>query len=180
MTAAIAIADLARAIHSEWCKARKREGWRSGPADVHARTSPYLKPLNEFSSLEWRRERWLALTDIIAIADCRPSSLDSLRIAGASLNPVPDEIDAIGRRAHAAWAAINHELGFLDVRVGIAFDDLDQAAKERCRSNIACDIEAVRKLTTPFANDTISIRLCADMRTDTPMADAVLNAMAMN
>ena len=177
MTATIAVADLARAIHSEWSQARKREGWRLGPADADARMSPFLKPLDEFSSLEWRRERWLALTDIIAIAGCRPASLDSLRIAWASLHAAHHEIDVIGRRAHAAWAAINQALGFLDTRAGIAFDDLDQPAKARCRSNIACDIEAVRKLTAPLAKRTISICLCADMRTDTPMAEAVLNTM---
>lgn len=177
MNATIAVADLARAVHSEWSKARKREGWRLGPADGDARTSPFLKSLDEFSSLEWRRERWLALADIVAIAGCRPASLDSLRIERASLHSPHDEIDAIGRRAHAAWAAINSRLGFSDARAEIAFDDLDQASKARCRGNIACDIVAVGKLTAPLVDETISIRLCADMRTETTMADAVLSAM---
>lgn len=152
---------LARQIHGVWRRTREREGWRLGAADVHAKTSPYLKPLSAFSDQEWRRERWLALADLLTIADSPQRDLSALSIDGEALR-APSLDDAMAARVHHAWGAINLYLGV--ERDYADFAALSPAAQALCRANVACDIEAIAALELSGA--TITVHACADMHAD--------------
>lgn len=183
MTQTLTVPQLARAIHAEWRSARERDGWGLGPPDAGAKTSPYLKPIEAFSALEWRRERWLALTDLLAIAAYAPTRLTPLEIPAAGVarlrsTGVVAQIDAIAQRTHAAWATINGALGVADRRTALSFDQLDDDAKARSRANVACDIAAIGALTQSYAAAPLRIIVCSDMRADVAIKSAVLAAIA--
>lgn len=183
MKQTLTVPRLARAIHAEWRRTRERDGWRFGPPDVAAKTSPYLKPLAAFTELEWRRERWLALTDLLAIAAHAPGRLAAVEIPTAAVARLQCEstvwdIDAVAGRAHAAWAAINQALGVADQRARLSFDDLDEDAKRRSRTNVACDIAAIAALTASYAPAPLHVAVCPDMSQDAALGAAVLAAAA--
>jgi hypothetical protein len=180
---AITVPELARAIHTEWRSVRERDGWRLGPPDVVGRTSPYLKSIDAFSDLEWRRERWLALTDLLAIAAHSPAGLDTVEFPLSTVSRLQapqrsHDINAIARRTHAAWVTINRMLGIADANASRPFDTLDDRAKNRSRANVACDIAAIAALTRDLALAPLRIVACPDMIADKLVGTAVLAAVA--
>jgi hypothetical protein len=178
----LAVPELARAVHAQWRSARERDGWRFGPPDVAAKTSPYLKPIEAFDELEWRRERWLALTDLLAIAAHAPARLTAIEIPTTMVSRLQCErtawdIEAIAGRAHSAWAAINQALGIADLRARLPFHDLNEDAKRRSRANVACDIAAIAALTQSYACARLRVHACTDMIADKHMCSMVLGAL---
>ncbi len=165
--AALPVAVLATRIHTVWRSRRERDGWRFGPHDARARTSPYLKPLDRFSRAEWRRERWLALTDLLAIADEPQCDIARIALSAAAVRRLradfaAADIDAIAVRIHGAWRRINTALGFSDVRTGLSFDDLSPEARALTRANVMCDIDAIRSLIEGRTGP-LRIAPCPDM-----------------
>ncbi len=177
----LTVVALAQRIHAEWRSARATDGWRLGAADAQAKTSPYLKPLVDFTPLEWRRERWLALTDLLTITGVKPRALASLRIEPAALRRVaqpfpPDNLDSVAMRVHQAWRVINRHFGFADPRADHPFADLAPAAQARCRANVVCDIEAIASLARELhPGKIISITVCEDMHADAALLAAAID-----
>lgn len=183
MRQTLTVPQLVRAVHGEWRRVRERDGWRLGPPNVAAKTSPYLKPIEAFNDLEWRRERWLALTDLLAIVAHAPASLAAIEVPAAMVTRLQCEttvwdIDAIAGRAHAAWAAINQALGIADPRAQLPFLELNEDAKRRSRDNVACDIAAIAGLAKAFRSAPLHVAVCPDMSADETLGAEVLFSVA--
>jgi hypothetical protein len=152
-------ARLAEEVHACWFRRRRSDGWTRGRADHSRKSSPYFKPLGEFTCHELEREVRLALNDlrgiILAIAMLHAASpfAEPTRasVAAQILHALRRNrrfVVKAARLIHAGWRDINRSLAAnaSDGRLGLAFDALRAADKRITMANVQADIEAVANL----------------------------------
>jgi hypothetical protein len=152
-------ARLAEEVHACWFRQRRSDGWTRGRADHSRKSSPYLKPLEEFTSHELEREVRLALNDLRGII----LAIEVLHAASPLAEPTRASEAAqmlhalrrnrrfvvkAARLIHAGWRDINRSLATeaSDRRLGLPFDALRAADKRITIANVRADIEAIANL----------------------------------
>lgn len=152
---------LARAVHAHWRDARLKAGWREGVYDRAARTSPYLKPYDQFDDVAIRRELWLTLGDVLSVAkacaahggrfDVHPGKLvagvNALRHALDGAAP----IRAAAADVHRCWRVINRhfDLGGADPRADTTFEALAPEDQTVTIANLRADMAAIGEVFAP-------------------------------
>jgi len=164
---ALHVSALAAQIHSVWTRHRAQSGWALGPSDPNARTSPYLKPVNRFSPAEWRRERWLALTDLLAIADEPQIDLARMTLSASAVTRLQrpfneDDVGAIAQRTHRHCRPNKVAFGYADPPTPRSFGQLDARARALACANVRCDISAIKALVDRRVGP-LDVVACADM-----------------
>jgi hypothetical protein len=147
---------LAIEIHRLWYSKRRDDGWTLGPPDHTKKTTPYLKPLGEFTEAELDRELSLAVNDVRGIAAAvndtaaiewldrslaRPLDAASL-LRQLALEPTVVEKAAV--LIHEGWRRINTTFGrsASDERMAFSFYELPIDHKAITLANVRIDIEA--------------------------------------
>ncbi|MDX2265347.1 MAG: hypothetical protein NW215_10290 [Hyphomicrobiales bacterium] len=139
---------LTRLIHFHWRARRQAFGWRLGPPNHRWKTTPYLKPLGEFTQAELTRERLLAEADLNAIA----RSLGNMRFASrraaarrlCSAMRHRGFMASVCHHAHQDWRAVNLALGLDDARLRLPFHALPPHLAAITLDNVRADITALR------------------------------------
>jgi hypothetical protein len=145
--------ELARAVHAAWSASRLAAGWVCGAVGEGPRRSPYLKPYDHFTSVERRRDRLLALGDLLVIGRgrLRGLSIDTetpvLRARTLSLladPPAPAAHLATASAVHAHWRRVNRALGTHtdDPRLRCSFRQLTEADQALALENVTADAAA--------------------------------------
>jgi hypothetical protein len=152
-------ARLAEEVHACWFRRRRSDGWTRGRADHSHKSSPYFKPLQEFTCHELEREVRLALNDLRGII----LATEMLYVASPFALPMRASeaahmlhalrrnrrfVVTAARLIHAGWRDINRSLATnaSDGRLGLPFDALRATDKRITIANVQADIEAVANL----------------------------------
>jgi hypothetical protein len=150
--------QLASEIHNCWVRCRWRNGWRFGPSNLSRKTSSYLKPLSEFSGIEYDREIFLSLVDLNgmikvigqfdALNDRRETQSRDLVVQLSQLKDSSQFIQETSVVVHEGWRKVNLALGtgIGDHRLSLPYSSLSPAEKRITRANAQANVEAVSNL----------------------------------
>jgi hypothetical protein len=159
------VESLAFEVHACWLRHRQSEGWMLGPPYLAQKSSPYLKPLAQFSSYELDREVQLALNDLRGIAkaigtldrsDAVPRTLKAQTASGVlhSLRLNNGFVEKAAINIHEGWRNANRKLrmNLTDIRLNQPFHQLSTENRRITMANVQADIEAIAKLIDKFDN----------------------------